>query len=322
MPAVSLAARGSPHNQAGLKWRGASRINTGDAWGYVSAGAAQTDAWQYHGGAIVPDWLPETDAFEARAVAAGSSAFTDAERLAYDRFFHDLIAAGVYDSSNMDASVVKAFYAMMGPNLAVAKTNMLFSDWPLTTYGSIGHTAKIGLKYSGTHIGAYSEVTGWSAAKHGTDKNNIAIIGGSEELLDSEQSSNGNGGPFFSFGTHPSANWRGTFHRLDGGDYSQLLTETPLAAPALGSAIPYRLGMAWTPDNTSQSIYMFGGQPVQAAKVLADDAVNNIYFGRSRDTYLKTSLSFGGIASSAVTNEQAATILRAINTLRDALKAL
>lgn len=80
--------------------------------------------------------------------------------------------------------------------------------------------------------------------------------------------------------------------------------------------------MAWTPNDTLQSIYMFGGQPVQGAKALADETVNSIYFGRSRDAYLKTSLSFGGIASGAVTNEQAAVILRAINTLRNALKAL
>ena len=322
VPAVSLAARGSPHNQPGLKWKAAMRINTGDAWSYFATGPGVTDAWQYHGGTIVPAWLPETTAFEARVISAGGSSFTDAMRLAVDRFFHDLIAAGVYNSANMDTSIMKSVYPMMGPSLYWAKTNLLFNDWPLTIFGAMTHVPKIGLDPPGSPTGVYSEVTGWSSNKHGTEKNNIAIIAGSEELLDSDQSSVANGGPYFTYGTNPSANWRGTMHRLDGGNYTQLLTEDALTAPALDASVPYRIGIHWTPNDTTQNVYMYGGLPRQSTKTLVDDAVPAIYFGRSRTNYLRTSLSFGGIASGAVTNEQAGAILRALNTLRSALKLL
>lgn len=327
VPGVSLAALGSPFNAGFIKRKGLSLINRDDGLPYYASGSARGDAWVTPGGApIEVGLLDETKAFQERVKGTGT--FAAGYQLAFDRFLHDLKAAGVY-TSDPDTSVMKGFWAMMGPDTATAQANMLFAEWPLDLF-DVDQAPGVGLMPT-TSTG-YSEVHGWVALPRTTHQHNIMVLASCGQLMTSAESQALVGGPYFSVGGN-SYTFRATFHRKDGGNYVQLGTDDAVKALSQAGSDPdlttgYRIGMAWTTPPVSpsapptQSIRMLGAQTVSHEKAAVSNALDAIWFGRSELKYLPRPLEFGGIGSGTITSEQAGRVLIAVNTLRSALISL
>ncbi len=323
VPGVSLEALGSPFNASFIKRKGLSLINRDDGLPYYATGGARGDAWVTPGGTpIAVDLLNETKAFQTRVKGAG--AFDAGYQLAFDRFLHDLKAAGVY-TSNPDTSVMKGFWAMMGPDTATAQANMLFPDWSLDLY-DMDQAPGVGLMPTSDF--GYSEVHGWAALPRNTHQHDIMVLASCGQLMTSAESQYEVGGPYFTIGAN-SETFRATFHRKDGGNYVQFGTEDIVNALSQAGTDPdlttgYRIGMAWTTPTTppTQSIRMLGAQTLSGDKEVVSNALDVIWFGRSELKYLPRPLEFGGIGSGGITSEQAGRVLVAINTLRSALISL